>query len=220
MSKASDFHMSRPPIFGLGRVILEYGLERACKSLDERGVLGRRLPGLVPIAALTTLLGLGTTGCSSAPPQMETVPTVELERFMGDWRVVALIPNRIEREAHDSVESYAMRDDGRIDITYTFRKGSFDGKAKKLTMVATPIDDTGARWKVRPFWPLSLDYRVIDLADDYRYTVIGHPSRNYLWIMAREAALADSDWQAIHARLEELGYDLDRIRKVPQEPTE
>ena len=160
-------------------------------------------------------------GCASSSPgssqsALPTVDAVDLDRFMGDWYVVALIPNRIEKNAHDSLESYVLRPDGKIDITYTFRDGGFDAEEKKLTMVATVKNkETSAEWRVRPFWPLSLKYLVTDLADDYRYTVIAHPSRNYVWIMAREPKLEDQDWQNIVARLKSQGFDEDRIVQVP-----
>ena len=173
-----------------------------------------------PAAALLTgAFLLSTVGCgSSSAPPLATVDEVELDRFMGDWRVVGLIPNRIEKNAHDSVESYRLRPDGKIDITYTFRDGSFDAPEKTLNMVARIKDQkTNAEWRVRPMWPLSLQYLVTDLADDYRYTVVAHPSRNYVWIMAREAQLADEDWQAILSRLEGQGFDLDRIVRVPHQ---
>lgn len=175
-------------------------------------------PHLLP--RLLILLGLlALTGCASAPPPLPTVDHVDLERFMGDWYVIGLIPNRIEKTAHDSLESYALRPDGKIAITYTFNKGSFEGKEKTLNMVGRVVNtETNAEWRVRPFWPLSLQYLVTDLANDYRYTVIGHPSRNYVWIMARDTAVSEEDWQKILARLADQGFDLDRILKVPHAP--
>lgn len=168
---------------------------------------------------LVILLVIGPlVGCASSPAPLPTVESVDLDRFMGDWFVIGLIPNRIEKTAHDSLENYQRRPDGKIDITYTFRKGGFDAPLKTLDMVARVVDtETNAEWRVRPYWPLSLPYLVIDLADDYRYTVIGHPSRNFVWIMARERTLSDTDWQAITGRLEDKGFDLERIVRVPHQ---
>ena len=59
------------------------------------------------------------------------------------------------------------------------------------------------------------DYWVIDLADDYRYAVVGEPSREYLWVLAREPRLPDADWQKIVARLPALGYDPSRLVRTP-----
>ncbi|MCA9421954.1 MAG: lipocalin family protein, partial [Nitrospira sp.] len=50
-------------------------------------------------------------GCSSPPP-IQTASQLNLERFMGDWYVIANIPTFIETEAFNAVESYRLNDDG------------------------------------------------------------------------------------------------------------
>ena len=177
----------------------------------------RGLPFQISLLAGLLLVGTGCASSNHSP--LPTVEQVDLDRFMGDWYVVGLIPNRIEKDAYESVESYAMRPDGKIAITYEYRKGGFKGPKKTLNMVARVGDGgQGAEWRVRPFWPLSLKYLVTDLADDYRYTVVAHPSRNYAWIMAREKTLNDADWESVLGRLEGQGFELDRIVRVPQIP--
>ena len=56
-----------------------------------------REAGIAAIALLT----LG--GCASQGPEMETVDYVDLERFMGDWYVIASIPTFIETEAYNAI---------------------------------------------------------------------------------------------------------------------
>jgi apolipoprotein D and lipocalin family protein len=69
---------------------------------------------------------------------------------------------------------------------------------------------------VQFIWPFSADYLVIDLDPDYRWAVIGHPSRNLLWVLARDRQLPDTTYQALVARTAIQGYDPTRITKVPQ----
>jgi apolipoprotein D and lipocalin family protein len=57
---------------------------------------------------------------------------------------------------------------------------------------------------------------VIDLASDYRHTVIGHPSRDLIWIMARKPSMDEGDYRDILARVASQGYDTNRIVRVPQ----
>ena len=50
---------------------------------------------------------------------------VDLDRFMGDWYVIANIPTAIETEAYNAIESYRLDDDGtikhfRVDMKLTF----------------------------------------------------------------------------------------------------
>ena len=49
---------------------------------------------------------------------------------------------------------------------------------------------------------------------------MGHPSRNYGWIMARDKTLPDATYAAILRRLTAQGYDPARFEKVPQLPAQ
>jgi apolipoprotein D and lipocalin family protein len=69
---------------------------------------------------------------------------------------------------------------------------------------------------MRFVWPVKADYRIAYLDDDYTLTVIGRQARDYVWIMARAPAIPDADYARILAFLEAQGYDVSKIRKVPQ----
>jgi apolipoprotein D and lipocalin family protein len=165
---------------------------------------------LAPLAALA--------GCQSAPhPSMPTVDSVDLPRFMGAWYVIANIPTRIERGAHNAVERYALAADGTIETTFTFRDGSFDGKLKTYTPRGFVEDrDTNALWGMRFVWPIKADYRIVHVDADYTETVIGRQKRDYVWIMARTPQIAEADYQRLLQRVAALGYDLTKVQKVPQ----
>lgn len=155
-------------------------------------------------------------GCASHPP-MPTVEKVELERFMGDWYVIANIPTFIEKGAHNAIESYALDPDGSIATTFTFRAGSFDGEPRRYTPRGFVVPGTGnAVWGMQFVWPIKADFRIVHLTPDYGQTVIGRSARDYVWIMARTPSIPEPDYAAILARLGELGYDTGRIQKVPQ----
>jgi len=164
-------------------------------------------------------------GCASqpkTPPQpLRTVAHVDLKRYMGDWRVIANIPYFAEKGLVDSVETYALRPDGKIDNWFTFRKRSFDAPQKKFTALAWVHDPkTNAEWRVRFFGLVTVPYLVLDLDPQYRWTVVGHPSRNYGWIMARSKTLPDATYREILKRLQSQGYDPARFEKVPQLQTQ
>ena len=61
---------------------------------------------------------------------VKTVESVNLDRFMGEWYVIAHIPTFIEKNAFNAIESYELNDDGTIATTFTFNEGSFDGNKK------------------------------------------------------------------------------------------
>ncbi|MBN1326691.1 MAG: lipocalin family protein [Candidatus Cloacimonetes bacterium] len=148
---------------------------------------------------------------------MQTVDYVDLNRFMGDWYVIAIIPNFVEKDAVNGIESYSLREDGDVDIEYTFSRGELGKKVKRMTARAFIHDrKSNAEWRVRFFWPVKFPYLVIDLDDEYNYTAIGVPNRKYLWIMARTSSISDETYEAILERLQGKGYDIEKIRKMPQ----
>lgn len=150
---------------------------------------------------------------------LRTVSTVDLPRFMGDWRVIANIPYFAERNAFDSVESYALRPDGTIANEFVCRRGSFEAPPKRFTFSAEVVNtQTNAEWRIRFLPFVKVAYLIIDLDPDYQWTVIGHPSRRYGWIMAREKTLPDDVYAGILTRLTEQGYDATKFVKVPQVP--
>ncbi len=153
-------------------------------------------------------------------PPLRTVGHVDLARFMGDWRVIGEIPYFAEKKCVDSIESYALEPDGTINNWFTARPGSFDEPRRQLANPSAYVVDpkTNAEWRIRFAGVIRVKYLIVDLDPDYRWTAVGHPSRNYGWIMAREKTLPEETYRAILGRLGRQGYDVARFRKVPQFP--
>lgn len=172
---------------------------------------------------LTTILlaifGMITGGCMGSGDPMETVPEVDLNRYMGDWYVIASMPTFVEKNAVNAIESYALREDGDVDITFTFNDKTPDGKQKQYNARGYIHNrETNAEWRVQFFWPVKFPFMVIDLDPEYEYTVVGVPNRKYVWIMARESHMDEKTLNRIIDRLEfKYGYDRTKIKKVPQE---
>jgi apolipoprotein D and lipocalin family protein len=144
---------------------------------------------------------------------------VNVPRFMGRWYVIASVPTRIERNAYNAVESYRLDPDGRVRTEFTFRQGSFDGPAKRYTPVGFVREGSnGAVWGMQFIWPIKAEYRVMHVDDAYSQTVIGRTKRDHAWIMARTPAIPDADYAQHVALLERNGYDVARLRVVPQKP--
>jgi apolipoprotein D and lipocalin family protein len=156
--------------------------------------------------------------CSTTQPPLETVDQVDLQRFMGDWYVIANIPTFVEKGAHNAVESYRLDDDGTVATTFTFRKDGFDGPQKKYTPRGFIRDtQSNAAWDMQFIWPFKGDYLITYLSSDYSQTVISRTKRDYVWIMARTPQISDSDYQRLVNHVEESGYDISLLQKVPQQ---
>lgn len=158
------------------------------------------------------------TACASKYPEMQTVDKVDIERFMGDWYVIANIPTFLEKGAHNAVETYRLDDDGTIATTFRYRKGSFDGKQKEYNPRGFIVDtETNALWGMRFVWPFKGDYRIVYLNDDYSQTVIGRQKRDFVWIMARTPEIPEADYERIVDFVGSIGYDVAKIQRVPQQ---
>ena len=93
----------------------------------------------LPFVLLALMVATTTAACRSGnvKPSIPTAAPVDVDRFMGDWYVIAHIPSFPEREAYKAVESYARMPDGRIQTTFRYRKGALDGPQKTMHPVGT-----------------------------------------------------------------------------------
>jgi apolipoprotein D and lipocalin family protein len=169
-------------------------------------------------AATLLLVTLLLAGCQSVSmPPLAQVDKVDLARFLGNWYVIASIPTFIETDAYNAVESYALAPDGTIETTFTFRQGAFDGPLKRYAPRGYVLDrSSNAVWGMQFVWPIKADYRIAWLAPDYGATVVAREKRDYVWIMARTPHIPDADYARIEAFVAAQGYDVSRLRRVPQ----
>jgi len=173
--------------------------------------------------AVAIALGLGLAavsgGCRSTQPPLAVVDEVDIDRYLGRWFEIASFPQWFQRGCVASMATYTRRDDGRIGVVNECRDGSFDGELRRADGVAWVADEeeSRAKLKVQFFWPFRGDYWIIALDPEYRYAAVGHPSRDYLWILSRTPTLDPTLYRALAARLEAQGYDLSRLRPTPQE---
>ncbi len=148
------------------------------------------------------------------------VASVDLSRYMGKWYEIAKIPNRFQKKcAGNTTAEYTLRADGTVQVVNSCLDQ--EGKqviAKGIGKVTDPL--TNARLKVsfvsffgmHFFWG---DYWILGLDKNYRYAVVGVPSREYGWILGRKPELSSAEWTAVEAILRNQGYhweDFERTR--------
>lgn len=171
-------------------------------------------------------LGLLTAGvatlCACTPsgqglPPLQTVANVDLQRYIGTWYEIASYPHRFQKGCVATRAEYTLRDDGQIAVRNECRQETLDGPRKSVEGRAKVVDPaSNARLKVTFFWPFWGAYWIIDLDPDYRWAVVGHPSRNYLWVLSRMPTLDEGVYQQIVARLASQGYDPARLQRTLQ----
>jgi apolipoprotein D and lipocalin family protein len=169
--------------------------------------------GVITMGLLSLL-----AACRTSHSPITTEQNVDLERFMGDWYVIANIPTSIERGAHNAIESYRLDPDGSIPTTFTFRKNGFDGKVKRYCPRGFVTDDPSkAVWDMQFVWPIKADYRIVHVSPDYQRTIIGRQKRDNVWIMARTPQISDAQFQELRERVAREGYDMTALNRVPQQ---
>ena len=191
----------------------------------------RRLIGLVLITASLSApamaWGPGVSAQTTSPAAdgitvaaVQSVPAVDLERFLGSWYEIARIPAWFQnRCVKDTTALYQLRTDGKITVTNRCitRKGDID-QAVGLARVLDPA--TNARLQVsfvsllgwRPFWG---DYWIIGLDPEYRWLVVGDPRRQYGWILSRTSIMEPALLEAAFQSLERNGYGRGRFVLTP-----
>lgn len=158
------------------------------------------------------------SGCASKQPPLPTPDRVELESFMGRWYVHGYTPILVDKAAHNAIEHYRMDADEKIQTTYQFRDGGFDGELKTYTPVGW-VHEAGsnAEWRMQFIWPFRAAYIILHVDADYTETIIAHPKRKYAWIMSRSQDLSEADYERLLAKLEAVGYDPAIVQRLPQD---
>ena len=171
----------------------------------------RRLAALLVLA----LAGVGL-GCRTGRLEPIRVPHVDLERFMGDWYVIAQIPTPFVKSAYNALQTYQLNADGTVSTTFKYREGGFDGKVKTLAPRGYVGDDgSNARWGLQ-FGPVLAEYLIAYVSPDYSETIIARTSRDFVWIMARTPVISGADYDALVSRIASWGYDTEHLEKIPQ----
>lgn len=158
---------------------------------------------LIPLSALSQTL--------------ETVPYVDLKKYAGKWYEIASFPQRFQKGCYCTTADYTLTDKGYVVVENACNKDSVDGKKSVIKGKAFVVENSGnAKLKVQFFWPFKGKYWIIDLAEDYSYAVVGHPSRNYLWILSRTPSMDYTTYKQITSRLKEKGFDITKLKRTKQ----
>jgi apolipoprotein D and lipocalin family protein len=187
-----------------------------------------RMPHAIAAAALATALAaLVPTSPVAAQQRLLTVPEVDLKRYAGTWHEIARLPNRFQQQCVAEVSAvYTLLENGTVAVVNRCRTAETgDAAWDQAEGVARSVDPSNAKLKVS-FLPPALrwlpigwgDYWVLELDPDYRWVLVGEPSREYLWILSRTPMLPQDTLEGMLGRAREMGFPVDKVKLSPQKP--
>ncbi|KJV34860.1 hypothetical protein VI08_09345 [Luteibacter yeojuensis] len=165
---------------------------------------------------LAPLRALGKPGTAGRRGPVPRVAGLDIDRYMGHWYVIALIPTRPERGASNAVECYAKAPDGTIETRFRYRPAQ-SAKVKIIKARGFVRPESGAAvWGMRFIWPFRAQYVIAWLDPDYQSVIVARDKRDHVWIMARTPTLAPQAFDLMASRVAGMGYELARLERVRQ----
>ena len=133
---------------------------------------------------------------------METVPYVDLNKFIGKWYEIASYPQSFQKGCHCTTAEYTLSKDDYIIVENRCNKDSINGELSYIKGKAFIEENSGnSKLKVQFFWPFRGKYWIIELAEDYSYVVVSNPNKKYLWILSRTPKMDEQIYQGILDKL-------------------
>lgn len=146
-----------------------------------------------------------------------TVSSLDLNRYLGQWYEIARYNHYFERGLVGCTAQYSLRDDGLIKVLNSGYKGSLDGKFSQSEGKARKKNATDpGKLEVAFFLNFWGDYYVLELAEDYRYALVGSSKEKYLWILSRTPQMEPADLDFVLQRATARGYDISKLIYVVQ----
>ena len=161
------------------------------------------------------------TGCPKNPPP--TVEFVDVAQYVGKWYQISAYETFFNRDLVGVTADYALLEDGTVSVFNRGLKGTLDGEESTIEGTARVVDtETNSKLTVQFDMPFGRfikgQYWIVDLdADNYTYAVVSDSRRATLFVLSRTPQLDDVVYDAILARLENIGFDTSKLVLTPQE---
>ena len=185
--------------------------------LNGKEVVLKMSKSLLSVLLLTLPLFACAAKIKPSAPSLQVVSFVDLNKYIGTWYEIARYPHRFQEGCFGTSATYTLLPDGKIGVLNQCHKGTLEGEISTAKGKAWVVDqETNAKLKVSFFWPFSGDYWIIDLGENYAYAVVGHPTRDYLWILSRNPEMDEAIYNHILEKLRNQSYDVGKLMKTLQ----
>ncbi|MNG96961.1 Outer membrane lipoprotein Blc precursor [compost metagenome] len=168
-------------------------------------------------ALMLSCMTLALVGCASSSNEHRAPPAtqqVDLQRYQGTWYELARLPMFFQRNCVQSEAHYGLRADGGIDVNNRCKEQDGQWNEAKGIAQAQQPGKTDKLWVRFDNWFSRLapgltkgEYWVLYHDPDYRVALVGHPNREYLWLLSRTETVSTETRDRLLAIAREQGYD-------------
>jgi len=151
------------------------------------------------------LLGFGfvAIACQSEPLE---VAQVDLSRMQGKWFEIAKLPRPSQAGCTGTTAEYQLKSATELLVVNECHDGNLQGPIKRVAARAVATDAAVPAKLSLDFGFAYGDYWIVEVGPDYEYAVVGHPTRDYLWILSRERTLPKATLDGVLARAKTRGF--------------
>lgn len=153
---------------------------------------------------------------------LQTVESVDLNKYLGKWFEIARIDAWFEKGCVNATAEYSL-DNDTIHILNSCRLNTPDGKLKQAHGRAIVVPNSNNAKLEVSFLPeylswfdafFSGDYWILKLDKNYQVVLVGEPSKKYLWILARSEEIDAKIYEEYVQYAKSLGFDVDKLQKT------
>lgn len=160
---------------------------------------------------------LAIAACRTTPVQEDAASApIDLDRFMGQWHVIAHVPYFGERGHVASSFTYTLQDDGGIAVRYEYREG-FGEPLQARDARASVEEGSGNRlWTMWLLHVVPAKLRILEVAPDYSWALVDNPGRDFAWVYARNPVMDEVQYRELEGRIRGYGVNTDKLRRIAQ----
>jgi apolipoprotein D and lipocalin family protein len=149
---------------------------------------------------------------------LATMPHVDLARYMGTWHEIARLPAPFEGACEGQPSATYILRGGGVEIVNRCRGA--DGRVREAVGEARVVPASGNAKLEVSLWPSLLrllpiawaNYWIIHVDDHYRFAVVGHPNRRFLWLLARDRGVSPAQQAHLVEIAAAQGFPVHRLQ--------
>ena len=143
--------------------------------------------------------------------------TLDLNRYLGKWYQIAALPQVFSFNASCVTAEYSLNADGSIKVLN--KQITENGTPSEITGRAT-VEPNSGNTKLRVGFfgqqPTASNYWIVEIADDYSYSVVSDPTKTTWWILSRTPQMDEAKVQEIINRWRGFGINTSLVQRTVQ----